>query len=143
MKNCPFCSEEITDAESIYKTDQVNVLYSLRPGKNKGRCFVAPKRHVETLGELSLKEAEHLFGVVWEVSNKLRDYLKPKGMNYGFNEGAIAGQSVKHFHFHIIPRYEYDGMSEYHLFHRPDVDKMNLTREEMAPYIKEFRNVLN
>lgn len=142
MSQCPFCNNEIIDTQSIYSTDKVNVLYNIRPGKNYGRCLATPKRHVETLAELTEEEAKELFAVVWLISKKLRTELNPIAMNYGFNEGEFAGQSVPHLHFHIMPRYKDDGMPEYHLFHRPDDKKRNLTPEEMSKYVNEFRKLL-
>lgn len=143
MKNCPFCDEKITESQSVYETETVNVLHNIRPGKNRGRCIVIPKRHVENLGQLTKDEAEDLFGVVWEVSNKLREALRPIAINYGFNEGEFAGQFVEHFHFHIMPRFKDDEMPEFHLFHRPSGKKKNLTLEEVGKFAKEFRDILS
>lgn len=141
MLDCPFCNPKIINSQMILKTRNEYVLYNIRKGKTRGRSIVIPKRHVSTLGELSVEEAKSLFETVWLVSNRLREYLKPDGINYGFNEGKIAGQTVFHLHFHIMPRYEDDGMPEFHLFHSDPDKKTRFTDEELVQLVEEFRNV--
>ena len=111
-------------------------MHNIRPA-NKGQCIVLPKRHIENIRDLNSDELSELFMTVQGISKKLNDYLKPIGFNYGFNEGYYAGQRVKHFHFHIIPRIDgdYDRLPEYHLFHRDPNTKKDLTESEIEWYI--------
>lgn len=138
--NCPFCDENVIKNQSIFGTENEYVIYNISPA-NKGQCVVVPKRHVENIRELTDKEAESLFKTVKIVSKKLKEYLKPIGFNFGFNEGSYAGQRVFHFHFHILPRFENDAVSKYHLFHRKPEDKISLTEEEMIFSVEEFRKI--
>lgn len=138
-KQCPFCTKN--QGHKIYENELIYVIYNIRPGKNKGRCFVIPKRHVESIRELTEKELIVLFKTVKFISSRLAKYLKPEGFNYGWNEGKIAGQTIKHFHFHIMPRYKNDGMFKFHLFHRNPKDKKDLSEEELKPLIEEFKKI--
>lgn len=142
MSDCPFCNPRIIKRQLMLETENEYVLYNIRKGKTRGRSFFVPKRHVSSLGELSVEEAGSLFETIWLVSNRLCEYLKPQGINYGFNEGEIAGQIVFHLHFHIMPRYEDDGMPEFHLFHGDPQTKSNFTEKELVPFVEEFKKVL-
>lgn len=139
--DCPFCFKN--HRHKIYETKTEYVVYSIRPGKNKGRCCVIPKRHVKDIRELSEIEAASLFKTIRFISSKLAGYLKPEGFNYGLNEGKIAGQTIEHFHFHIIPRFKDDKLPEFHLFHRSPKTKRNLSDKELKPFIEEFRKLLS
>ena len=54
------------------------------------------------------KTAAHVFQVAVKVANAINDSLHPVGLNVVQNNGEAAGQTVFHFHMHIIPRYEND-----------------------------------
>ncbi|HBY19764.1 MAG TPA: HIT family protein, partial [Clostridiales bacterium] len=58
--------------------------------------------------EISDENAARIFAVVSEMAKKMKDNLKFDGLNIVQNNGSIAGQSVFHFHIHLIPRYEGD-----------------------------------
>ena len=138
--SCPFCTPEIIAKQTILETENEWVFYNLSP-KTKGQCLVVPKRHVEGIRELPAPELASLLQTVQLVSKKLQAYLQPAGFNYGFNEGAIAGQTVFHLHFHIMPRYAEDGVKNQHVFHRSPEDKIFLTDAEIKPLVEEFKNI--
>jgi diadenosine tetraphosphate (Ap4A) HIT family hydrolase len=98
---------------------------------------------VTNIRELTDEEADSLFKTARFISTKLNDHLKPVGFNYGFNEGSYAGQSVEHFHFHIIPRFNSDNLPEFHLFHRHPDTKKNLNMEELEKYVNEYKILMN
>lgn len=137
---CPFCDPEIIAKQTIFETENEYVFYNLSP-KTKGQCLVVPKRHVEGVRELDEGELASLMRTVKKVSEKLNTYLRPAGFNYGFNEGAIAGQTVFHLHFHIMPRYADDGIKEIHIFRKNSDENLFLTDEEMRPLVQEFRTI--
>lgn len=143
MNNCPFCNKEIISKQKVYETKNEYVLYNRRKTKCIGRCLVIPKKHVATLHDLSIDEAKSLFGTVWYVARKIRDHYKPLGVNYGFNEGDIAGQTVFHLHFHILPRYKEDGIPEFHLFHGDPAKKGIFKTDEFNKLALELRDVLS
>lgn len=142
--DCPFCDPKIIKMQLLAENENVWILHNIRPA-NKGQCLVVPKRHLTNIRELTKDELVTLISTVKQVSQILTVYLKPIGMNYGFNEGTYAGQMVEHFHFHLMPRLEGDKsrLPEYHLFHRDPVTKQNLTPEELKPLVDEMRSVFH
>lgn len=75
-----------------------------------GHTLVIPKKHIKNIFELDSATASHLFKVVSNLAKKIKDALNVSNMNILNNNGALAGQSVDHFHIHIIPRYEGDNL---------------------------------
>lgn len=73
----------------------------------------------------------------------MKNYLHPSGINYGFNEGEIAGQVVSHFHFHILPRFENDPIMKHHLFHGDPKLKSDLDSEELQQLVDEFKKIFD
>jgi diadenosine tetraphosphate (Ap4A) HIT family hydrolase len=75
---------------------------------SNGHVLVVPKRHVETIWEMTPEEYFDAFNLVREVKDILQNKLDPQGFNIGVNCGEAAGQSVFHAHIHVIPRYTGD-----------------------------------
>lgn len=140
MPLCPFCTPNTIQRQVIFETPLEWVLYNIRQA-NPGRCLVVPKRHVTHLRALDAQEAASLFVTVQRVSGILQSYLQPDGINYGFNEGRVAGQMVEHFHFHILPRFADDSHPKHHLFHAPPDAKKDLNNDELEKRVAEFRDV--
>jgi histidine triad (HIT) family protein len=140
MENCPFCIPEVIKRQKLFETESEYVLYNLRK-TNRGRCLVVPKRHVGNIRELSDSELASLIKTVSIVSGRLKDYLNPAGINYGFNEGEIAGQVVPHFHFHILPRFNDDKVLQYHLFHGDPKTKGDWDETELSNLVSEFKKI--
>ncbi len=137
---CPFCDPYILARQKLFETKYEHVLYNIRKS-TKGRCVVVPKKHVVSIRALTQEETASLLNTVRLVSSKLEEYLKPDGFNYGFNEGEIAGQTIEHLHFHILPRFRDDGLPEFHLFHGDQKTKSNLSEEEYLDLVTEFRKL--
>ena len=70
--------------------------------------MVLPKEHYRNLFDLDDKYAAHVLVVAKKVANVMRDVLKCEGVNIMQNNEEIAGQTVFHFHMHLIPRYKDD-----------------------------------
>ena len=94
-----------------------------------GHTLVIPKKHVENIFSLDSELASHLFKVVSELAKKISIALGVKNMNILNNNGSLAGQSVKHFHIHIIPRYEGDNL------------EIKFASNKLTP--EEFNDLLN
>lgn len=107
MTECIFCkliNGEIPSAK-IYEDDHVFAFMDIMP-LTKGHVLVIPKEHKESIYDLSEDQASNLFKVVPRLANVLKESYHPAGMNILNNNGAPAGQSVFHFHLHLIPRYD-------------------------------------
>lgn len=142
MPFCPFCDPKVLSEQVVYETDTEYVIYNIRDTKCIGRCVVVPKEHISNIRGLSQKAAGSLFETVWFVATKINEHYKPVAINYGINEGKLAGQTVDHLHVHIIPRYQGDGLSEFHLFHEDHTKVGNLENDELIKRTKELRNAL-
>ena len=74
----------------------------------QGHLLIIPKRHAETLFDLTDTERGALFELIEAGKNLLTEQYSPQGFNFGVNQGAAAGQTIAHLHIHIIPRYTGD-----------------------------------
>lgn len=103
MKDCPFCN--LNNIE--HSTEFFNIIYDEYP-VSKGHILVISKRHIASYFDLSNDEKHELIEIIDTLQRYLSDTYSPDGFNVGFNDGKCAGQTVQHFHLHIIPRYEGD-----------------------------------
>jgi histidine triad (HIT) family protein len=107
--NCIFCKLANGEIPSytLYEDDLFRVIMDLSPA-SKGHCLLLPKEHFDNLLELDNPYLEKALFVAKKVSQILMDELKSDGINILQNNGETAGQTVHHFHIHIIPRYNDD-----------------------------------
>ena len=73
------------------------------------RALILPKEHADNLYELPENTAAKTFVLAKKMATKMAEKLQCDGLNIVQNNGEAAGQTVKHFHMHLIPRYENDG----------------------------------
>lgn len=106
MSDCIFCkivNGEIPAAK-VFENEHVVAFLDISQ-VTKGHTLVIPKVHKENLFELTPEIAGNLFKAVPEIANALKTEFNPVGLNAVNNNGEQAGQSVFHFHMHLIPRY--------------------------------------
>ncbi len=111
MSDCIFCkmvNKEIP-CGTIYEDDDFIVILDKFPA-TEGHVLVIPKFHAATVFDLSQQQSEKIFPLVTKIANQLKAVLPLKGLNILQNNGEFAGQSVPHFHIHLIPRYDNDGV---------------------------------
>ena len=109
MDNCIFCkiaNGEIPSA-TLYEDDEFRVIMDLGPAA-VGHSLILPKKHAANLFELPDETAAKAIRVAKEVGKKLKDGLGADGLNVVQNNGEAAGQTVFHFHMHLIPRFKGD-----------------------------------
>lgn len=106
---CSIASGEIPSA-TIYENSEFKVILDVFPS-GKGHTLIFPKEHIENIYELDGETAGKLFAFVTVVARALKKVLNCDGMNIIQNNGSIAGQTVFHFHMHLIPRFEGDGLN--------------------------------
>ncbi len=75
---------------------------------NPGHALIIPKLHVSNWFDLNEEQQRDILKLLKVVKSRLDKEFKPDGYNVGFNHGECAGQTVKHFHLHVIPRYKGD-----------------------------------
>ena len=110
--NCIFCkiaNGEIPSA-TLYEDDLFRVILDLNPAA-KGHALVLPKDHYANLFEIPEEALGKAAGVAKKVGTRLYEGLHADGFNLVQNNGETAGQTVFHFHMHLIPRYAGDTVS--------------------------------
>ena len=102
---CIFCmiAEGQIPSHKIYEDDLCLAFLDLSQA-NLGHTLVVPKQHFANLLELDTEVAGHLFKVVSTLTKGISKALDVKDFNILNNCGEVAGQTVHHFHIHIIPR---------------------------------------
>lgn len=110
-ENCIFCkiaNGEIPSA-TLYEDEDFRVILDLSPA-SKGHALILPKEHFADLYELDDDIAARVLVVAKKVISKMTDVLKCDGYNLIQNNHEAAGQTVMHFHMHLIPRYSDDNV---------------------------------
>lgn len=107
--NCIFCKIANGEIPSVspYEDDDFKVIFDLNPA-SKGHALILPKEHFANLYELDDETASKVLKVAKKVTAGLREELGCDGYNLVQNNGEAAGQTVFHFHMHLIPRYQKD-----------------------------------
>ena len=108
-QDCIFCriiSVEIPST-TIYENSKFKVIMDIAPA-NKGHVLILPKEHYDNIYDIDTATAGELFELAAMTARALKSVLDCDGMNILQNNGTVAGQTVFHFHMHIIPRYEGD-----------------------------------
>ena len=106
---CIFCklANGVFPTNSIYEDDDFNVILDASPA-TKGHALILPKEHYANIYEMD----EELLGKAAKLAKKIitheKEVLGCDGYNIVQNNGEVAGQTVFHFHMHLIPRYGKD-----------------------------------
>ena len=105
--NCIFCKLANGDipTATLYEDDDFRVILDAGPA-TKGHALILPKEHYANLYELDDELAAKVLILAKKMITKLTDVLGCDGYNIVQNNGEAAGQTVFHFHMHVIPRYE-------------------------------------
>ncbi|WP_062352234.1 HIT family protein [Bacillus kwashiorkori] len=137
MSDCIFCKIINGEIPSAKVYEDENVLAFLDISQvTKGHTLVIPKVHQENVYELTPDVARNVFAAVPKIANGLKAAYHPVGMNILNNNGEYAGQSVFHFHIHLIPRYgKGDGFGAVWKTHTSDYTQDDL--HDIAKTIKE------
>jgi len=109
QNNCIFCkiiAGEIPSA-TVYEDDDFKVIMDIFPAA-KGHTIILPKKHTANLFELDDDTATKALIVARKVATAMQTELNCEGINLLQNNGEIAGQTIFHFHIHLIPRFRGD-----------------------------------
>ena len=103
--SCPFCS--VDESRIAFSNDCVIAIWDGFP-VSPGHLLIVPRRHTPNWANLSTSEKAATWSAIDQGQRLISERFHPDGFNVGFNESTAAGQTVFHFHLHIIPRYEGD-----------------------------------
>lgn len=116
--DCIFCRivRKENPAHLVHEDDQTMAFLDINP-VTQGHTLVIPKRHYRDLLEIPQGELGAVMATAHRVAGAISESLDVQGINLLQSNGAPAGQVIFHFHLHVIPRYENDGLR---LWHRHD-----------------------
>ena len=103
---CKIANGEIPSA-TLYEDEDFRVILDLGPA-TKGHALILPKNHFANLFEIPEDMDAKAFILAKKIAKKMKDVFGCDGVNIVQNNGVAAGQTVFHFHIHLIPRYEGD-----------------------------------
>ncbi len=106
-ETCIFCKIANGDipAATVYEDEQFRVILDLGPA-SKGHALILPKNHFADLLDLDEETSREVLLLAARVGAAMKKSLGCAGFNLVQNNGEAAGQTVFHFHMHVIPRYE-------------------------------------
>lgn len=133
MNDCIFCRIIAGQIPSTRLYDDDEVVAFMDIGQvNPGHVLVAPKKHAANLFELEEAQAAVVAKVCARIARALKAAFGPEGLSVYQANGKAAGQTVFHYHVHLVPRHEGDGMALTWPVKNPPRDKL----EEYAAKIR-------
>ena len=107
--DCIFCAIVAGEAPAeILDSDEHTVSFMDINPWTRGHALVIPRTHSADLFEISDSDLTHATAAARRLAERMRETLRPDGLNLLNACGAAAWQSVFHFHLHVVPRYEDD-----------------------------------
>ncbi len=100
---CPFCENSEIGERTIIEDEFAKAFPSIQPIV-PGHILIIPKRHVSKFEDLNKDELDSVFKLMDLIKKALTKIFDAEGFNIAWNESETAGQSVPHFHLHIVPR---------------------------------------
>ena len=111
MSDCVFCRIVAGQIPSTMVYEDEQTLAFMDIGQvNPGHVLVAARRHAANLYELDEGQAEAVARACLKVSKAIKDSFNPEGLSIYQANGKAAGQTVFHYHVHLLPRHAGDGM---------------------------------
>jgi histidine triad (HIT) family protein len=107
--DCTFCNivGKKSEAEIIFENDNIFAFLDIQP-INYGHSLVIPKKHYDNILTVPPEELAEITKATQFIAGAVKRSVNADGFNIISNNGDSAGQSVYHFHFHIIPRFAED-----------------------------------
>ena len=126
--NCIFCKLANGDipTNTIYEDEKYRVILDLGPA-TRGHALILPKDHYCDLYELPDEVCGEVMKLAKRMAARMTERLQCSGFNLVQNNGESEGQTVRHFHLHLIPRY--------------DDDKQNINWIPQEPSQEELENI--
>jgi len=146
-KECPFCIAPEIGARTIVKNDLAFAFLTYIPVVT-GHVLISPIRCVPRFDDLTDLEKEAIFDLRKKVKNVLIKTFGAEGFNYAWNEGKVGGQSVPHFHLHMVPRKKGDtgvyGYEPRNFFYRTGVSEARkiVPEKELERIAEDIRKEL-
>ncbi len=131
--DCIFCriaNGEIA-SKTIYENEEFRVILDLGP-VTKGHALVLPKEHFDNLYELPEEWCKKAFALAKRMAERMTEKLGCDGFNLLQNNKEAAGQTISHFHIHLIPRYREDGLELSGEQQSPSQEELEAVRQQLS-----------
>ena len=137
-EECSFCRiiSGNSDAQKLIETDHSVAFLDINP-MNFGHALIVSRKHYRDFSELPDEVLHDIVDSLSVVARAIIESVRPSGFNIFNNNGSAAGQSVFHFHFHIAPRFEGDGLTV-----KPRL-KVYESVEQMSRYAEMIRGQIS
>jgi len=111
-KDCPFCRlvRHELNAVVVHEDDEILAIMDLYPA-TPGHILVLPKRHIENIYVMPADLGARIMATAIAVAKAIKQKVSPDGLNLIQSNELAAGQTIPHFHLHIVPRYNGDPVS--------------------------------
>ncbi|MCR5775599.1 MAG: HIT family protein [Lachnospiraceae bacterium] len=131
--DCIFCklANHVFDTNIIYEDDDFTVILDAGPA-TRGHALILPKSHYANIYEMPDDLLAKAAVLAKKLSSSLCKKLCADGYNIVQNNGETAGQTVFHFHIHLIPRYADDGQKIGWKPGKPSDDELKALAEELS-----------
>lgn len=108
--DCIFCklANHVFDTNIIYEDETFTVILDASPA-NPGHALILPKEHFQDVFDIDPEVLGKAMKLAQEVATRQTEVLGCDGVNIIQNNKEAAGQSVLHYHLHVIPRFKNDG----------------------------------
>lgn len=131
-EDCIFC--KIANGEipsrTLYEDEQFRVILDLSPA-TKGHALILPKDHASGLYDLPEETAAAVMVLAKKMVCRITGKLGCDGFHLVQNNGEAAGQTVAHFHMHLIPRYRNDGQRINWEPSSPSAEELDAVRDQI------------
>lgn len=131
--DCIFC--KIANGEipskTLYEDENFRVILDLGPA-TRGHALILPKDHAANLYELPVDLAANVLVLAKHMATQMTQKLGSDGFNLVQNNGEAAGQTVNHFHMHLIPRYLNDGQNINWVPSSPSSDELEEVKKQIT-----------
>jgi histidine triad (HIT) family protein len=133
-KECVFCKiiKGEIPCSKIYEDKEFLAFLDIKP-ISKGHTLVIPKHHCKNILDFPESEETDLLEFIKKVASAVVKATSADGFNLGMNNGKAAGQVIHHAHFHIIPRFNNDGLHNW-----PNKDASKEELEQVQKKIVSF-----
>lgn len=131
--DCIFCklANGVFPTNKVYEDEDFTVILDASPA-NKGHSLILPKQHADNIYELSDETAAKVLPLAKKIAAAIIQATGCDGINIIQNNGTAAGQTVFHFHTHIIPRFDNDGVGVGWRQLTPDNEEQAKLADEIA-----------
>ena len=137
-EKCIFCliaSGDIPCAK-VYEDEELLAFLDLSPAR-PGHTLVIPKAHYKDMLEVPVSLAPAVFSALKKVGAAVMKATGASGFNIMQNNGLSAGQTMFHIHWHIIPRFDGDGLGAWEQGKYPDAAAMQDMAARVASYLEK------